>query len=119
MNHRTSAQRAGLLLLGLLSLGDIATLFVTDGKTPPYAVAGLDAALGAICLYLVGRALREPAQPVRLLVGLRILSAATALPAFVVSGAPAAAKALAAAAVVLTAAGVLLTSRGRTTVVTA
>lgn len=117
MNHHTPTQRAGLLLLGLLSLGDVATIFLTDGSNPPYAVAGLDAALGAVCIYLVVRALRDPAYPVRLLVGLRILSAVTALPAFVVSDVPAAAKAAAAAVVVLTTVGVLLTSRDRTTVV--
>ena len=36
-----SGRRAGLLLLGLVSLGDVATIFVTDGGTPPYAVAVL------------------------------------------------------------------------------
>lgn len=117
MNHHSPSQRAGLLLLGLLSLGDIATLVLTDGSSPPYAVAALVAVLGVVSLYLVVRALRDPARPVRLLVGLRILSALTALPAFVISDVPAAAKAAAAAVVVLTAVGVLLTSRGRTTVV--
>lgn len=119
MNHRTPTQRAGLLLLGLLSLGDIATLALTDGETPPYPVAALVAALGALSIYLVVRALHHPAYPVRLLVGLRILSAVTALPAFVVSDVPVAAKAAAGAVVVLTVVGVLLTSRGRTTVVAA
>lgn len=115
----TTAQRAGLLLLGLLSLGDFAILLLTDGETPPYAVAALGAVLGSISLYLVVRALRDPERPVRLLVGLRILSAVTALPAFFVSDVPAAAQAGATAVVVLTALGVLLTSFGRTAVVTA
>ena len=118
MNHRTPSRRAGLLLLALLSLADIATLGLTDGSTPPYAVAALGAALGAVSLYLVVRALRDPEYPVRLLVALRVLSAVTALPAFVVSDVPTAARAAAGAVVVLTAVGVLLTGRGATMVVT-
>nr|MBA3523031.1 hypothetical protein [Geodermatophilaceae bacterium] len=80
MNHHPAARRAGLLVLGLLAVGDIATLAFTDGKTPPWAVAVLGAVLGALSLYLVVRALRNPAYPIRLLVGLRVLSAVTALP---------------------------------------
>ncbi len=117
MNDRTPAQRAGLWLLGLLSLGDLTTIVFTDGSSPPYAIAALDALVGALSAYLVVRALRDPAYPLRLLVGLRILSAVTALPAFVVSDVPAAAKIAAALVVVLTAVGVLLTSRGRAAVV--
>lgn len=119
MNHRPPTQRAGLLVLGVLSVGDVAGLALTDGKTPPYAVAALGAALGLLSIYLIVRAWRDPASPLRLLVALRILSAVTALPAFVVSDVPAAAQAAAAAVVVLTAVGVVLTSRGRTTVVAA
>jgi hypothetical protein len=32
-------RRAGLAKLGLLSLGDMSTILLTDGETPPYAVA--------------------------------------------------------------------------------
>lgn len=113
----TLARRAGLSLLGLLSLGDLSTLAPTDGSTPPYAVAALDAVLGAVCLYLVVRALRSAAYPLHVLVSLRVLSAVTALPAFVISDVPAAPRAAAAVVVVLTAAGVLLVGRSRTTVV--
>lgn len=111
-----TARRAGLVLLGLLSLGDLATLAVTDGTTPPYAVAALGAVLGAVSLYLVVQAWRRPDRPIRLLIALRVLSAVTSLPAFVVSDVPAAVQATAAATVVLTAGGVLLVSRSRPTV---
>lgn len=116
---RTGAQRYGLLLLGLLSLGDVAAIFVTDGKTPPYAVAALSTVLGLACLFLAVRALRQPWRPIRLLVGLRILSAVTALPAFVVDDVPAAAKVAAAAVVVITAVAILLTGRTRQSMATA
>ncbi len=56
------------------------------------------------------RALRDPARPVRPLIGLGVLSAVTALPAFLVDGVPAGAQVVAAAVVVLTAVGVVLTS---------
>ena len=57
------SRRAGLLLFGLLSLGDIITIFVTDGESPPYAVAAVSAVLGLVSLFLVITALREPARP--------------------------------------------------------
>lgn len=111
---RTSrrARTAGLLLLGLLSLGDVALLALTDGESPPYAVAAVAAVLGLASLGLVVRALRDPAAPVRLLVGLRLLSVVLALPAFVAEDVPAGAVAGAAVGVLLTVAGVLLVAVG-------
>ena len=73
--------------------------------------------LGLVSLVLVVQAYRDPANPLRLLIGLRVLSAVTALPAFFVSDVPAGAQAAAAVVVVLTAAGVLLTARGRSVAV--
>ena len=104
-------RQAGLVILGVLSFGDLTTPALTDGKTPPWAVAILAAVLGAVSLWLVVRAWREPARAVRLLIGLRILSAASSLPAFLVHGVPFAAQVLAAILVVLTAVGVLLVGR--------
>jgi hypothetical protein len=112
------ARRAGLVILGLLSLGDIATIALTDGENPPYAIAALAAVLGLASLVLVVRAFRDPSQPVRLLIGLRVLSAVTALPAFFVSDVPAGAQVAAGAIVVLTAAGIMLTARSRPVAVT-
>jgi hypothetical protein len=109
----TSGRRVGLLIFGLLSLGDIATIALTDGDHPPYAVAAVDALLGLVSLVLVVRAFRDATRSVRLLIGLRVLSAVTALPAFFVSDVPAAAQAAATGVVVLTAVGVLLTARAR------
>lgn len=113
----TTGRRIGIGVFGLLSIGDMATLALTDGKTPPYAVAAALAPLGLVSLVLAVRAYRDPGKPLNLLIGLRVLSAVTALPAFVVADAPAVAQAAAAGVVVLTAAGVLLTARGRTVAV--
>ena len=114
----TSAdRRTGLVVLGLLSLADVATLPLTDGEHPPYPVAALATLLGIVSLMLVVQAFRDPSRPLRLLIGLRVLSALTALPAFFVDNVPAAAQAIAGAIVVLTAVGVLLVARGRTPVV--
>jgi hypothetical protein len=112
-----TGRRTGLVVFGLLSLGDIATLVLTDGETPPYPVAGVAAVLGLGSLVLAVPAFRDPGKPLRLLIGLRVLSATTALPAFFVSDVPAGAQAAAAGVVVLTAVGVLLTARGRTVAV--
>lgn len=110
-------RRVGLLVLAVPSLADILTLPLSDGEHPPYSIAVLATVLGVLSVGLVVRALRDPSSPVGLLVGLRVLSAVTALPAFVVDGVPSAARAVAGAIVVLTAVGVLLVARGNTAVV--
>jgi hypothetical protein len=108
-----TGRHVGLVIFGLLSIGDIATLALTDGDTPPYAVAAVGALLGLVSLVLAYQAFRDPRKPLRLLIGLRVLSAVTALPAFFVSGVPAGAQAAAAVFVLLTAVGVLLAAGGR------
>jgi hypothetical protein len=114
--NTSPGRRAGLVILGVLSLADVATLPLTDGEHPPYPIAALATVLGIVSLALVVRALRDPSRSLGLLIGLRVLSAVTALPAFFVDDVPAAAQAIAGAIVVLTAVGVLLAARGRTPV---
>ena len=109
----TTGRRIGLGILGLLSVVDIAGIFLTDGDNPPYAVAALGTVLGLVSLVLVVRAFRDPASPLRLLIGLRVLSAVTAIPAFFASDVPAGIEVFAGAAIVLTAIGVVLTARPR------
>jgi hypothetical protein len=104
--HR--GRTAGLVLLGLLSLGDVALIALTDGESPPYPVAAAAAVLGLVSLWLVVRALRDPSAPVRVLIGLRVLSAVLALPAFLAEDVPTGAAVGAAVGVGLTAVGVLL-----------
>jgi O-antigen/teichoic acid export membrane protein len=104
-------KRVGLALLGLLSLTDLATLPLSDGKHPPYAVAVISFVLGLAALVLVIRSWRRPGRPVRLLVALRMASAATALPAFVVAGVPVGAQVAATGLVVLTGVALALIAR--------
>lgn len=118
MHSSTTSRRAGLAILGLLSLADASALLLTDGNTPPYSVAALATALGLASLVLVVRAFQDATRPIRLLVGLRVLSAVTALPAFLVDDVPAAAQAAAAATVLLTVVGILLLARPDTRVAT-
>ncbi len=103
--------RIALVLMGLLSAGDIAGLALTDGDHPPYAVAAAAAALGAASLVLVVRVWRGDRRSLAPLIVLRVLSAASAVPAFVVSDVPVGAVAAAAGIVVLTAIAVLLLAR--------
>lgn len=112
--NSSAGRRTGLVVLGLLSVGDVATIAFTDGEHPPYAVAVLALVLGLVSLVLVVQALRDPSRSLRLLIGLRVLSAVAALPAFFVSDVPAGARAAAGAVVALTAVGVLLVGRVRT-----
>ena len=104
----TTRIRAGLVILGLLSVGDIVALAATDGDHPPYAIAVLGALLGIASLYFLIRAWRGHRTAVRPLLGLRILSAVTAVPAFFVDDVPTAAVTAAAVVIVLTAVGCAL-----------
>ena len=100
--------RIALSLLGLLSVADVVGLVATDGEHPPYAIAVLGAVLGVASLWLVVRAWRGDRRGMPALIGLRVLSAATAAPAFVVDDVPTAAVIAAAAIIVLTVVAVLL-----------
>ncbi|MDT4899826.1 MAG: hypothetical protein QOJ78_756 [Pseudonocardiales bacterium] len=106
--------RIALVLLGLLSVGDITGLALTDGDHPPYAIAATGAVLGVASLFFVARAWTGSRSAVRPLLALRIVSAVTAAPAFFVHGVPTVAKASAGAIIGLTAAGVLLIGRPTT-----
>lgn len=109
----TTSVRLGLVLLGLLAVGDIAGLALTNGSNPPYAVAVISAVLGLASLFFVVRAWRGSHTALLPLLALRVLSALTAVPAFFVADVPAPAVGAAAAIIVLTAVGVLLVAPAR------
>ena len=100
--------RAGLIVLGLLSLGDLAAPLLTDGEHPPMEIALIGSALGLVSLVLVGFAWRGARRAVVPLIVLRVLSALSAAPAFFVGDVPAAAVAAAGLAIALTVLGTAL-----------
>jgi hypothetical protein len=100
--------RAGLILFGLLSIGDLAGPLLTDGEHPPMSIALIGAVLGLISLVLVVLAWRGERRAVVPLIVLRVLSAASALPAFFLGDVPAAALVAAGVTVVLAVAGTVL-----------
>lgn len=100
--------RAGLLVLGVLSLIDVAGPLMTDGGKPPMWIALVDAAIGLASLVCVWAVWRGERRAVLALVALRLVSAASAVPAFFVSGVPAPLRALAAGIVLLTVAAVAM-----------
>ena len=104
----TTLSRTGLVLFALLSIGDVADLFLTDGSHPPYSVAITGAILGLASLTLLPSAWRGSLTAIRLVCALRVVSALTALPAFFVADVGAAPIVLAAAIVVLTGLAVVL-----------
>ena len=71
----TRLSRAGLIILGLLSLGDLAAPLVTDGEHPPMFIALIGAAIGAISIVLVILAWRGRTAAAIALVVVRLLSA--------------------------------------------
>ena len=84
----SATYRAGLAILGVISLGDLAAPLLTDGETPPMSIALIGSALGLISLVLVVLAWRGRTAAAGGLVVVRLLSALTAVPAFVVTGVP-------------------------------
>jgi hypothetical protein len=100
--------RAGLIVLGVLSVLDLLLPLLTDGEHPPMAIALVTAVLGLLSLVLVVSAWRGATRAVLPLVLLRALSAIAALPALLVSDVPVEAVVAGSAAVLVTAVGVVL-----------
>jgi hypothetical protein len=84
----TRLSRAGLIVLGLLSLVELAGPLTTDGQHPPMVIALIGAGLGLISIILVILAWRGRVAAAITLVVVRLLSALTAVPAFLVPGVP-------------------------------
>ena len=99
MNH---FYRAGLIILGVVSLGDLSAPLLTDGAHPPMSIALIGSALGLISLVLFALAWRGAKPAAIALVVVRVLSALTAVPAFTVGGVPATAMVLAGIAITAT-----------------
>jgi hypothetical protein len=104
--------RAGLVVLGVISFGDLAAPLITDGESPPMEVALVGAALGALSLLLVALAWRGRTAAALGLVAVRLLSALTAVPAFLFPDVPTGPRVLAGVFISLTLAGVGLTLAG-------
>lgn len=104
--------RAGLIVLGLLSAGDLALPLLTDGEHPPMAVALVAALIGLASIALIISAWRGARRAVLPLVVLRLLSAVAAVPAFFEPDVPASAIVAAGAGVALTVVGVVLVLAG-------
>jgi uncharacterized membrane protein len=109
--------RTGLVLLGLLSVLDLAGPLTTDGKHPPIYVALIGAVLGLASLVCVASAWRGSRRAVLPLVTLRLISALTAVPAFFADGVPSGIVALVVLFIALTLAGVALVSGSRSRMV--
>ncbi len=111
--HRSKARTTGLVLAGLLALGDIATPLLSDGEHPPIVIGLICAALGLITVAGIVTAWRRPSRgAVTAIIVTRLLSAVAALPALAVDGVPAAARAGAGVGIALTAAVVVLIAPG-------
>ena len=108
----STAYRVGLVLLGLISLGDLAAPLYTDGQSPPMFIALIGSALGLLSLVLVVLAWRGRVAAAIGLVVLRLLSALTAVPAFLEPGVPVVPMILAGVAITVTLAAVVLVFAG-------
>ena len=104
--------RAGLLVLGVFSLGDLAAPLLTDGQTPPLSIALIGSVLGLLSVILIAVAWRGRVAAAVGAVVLRLLSALTAVPAFLVDGVPTGAQVLAGLAIALAVVGSVLVLAG-------
>jgi len=104
--------RAGLAVLGVLSLGDLAAPLLTDGQHPPMFIALIGTGLGLVSLILVVLAWRGRTPAAIALLVVRVLSALTAVPAFLTPGVPGAAMTLAGVFIAGTLVGVVLVLAG-------
>ncbi len=109
---RRSYQRTGLVVLAALSVFDLLGPLLTDGSHPPMSVALVGAALGLVSLALIVPAWRGSRRAVWSLVGLRLFSALSAVPAFFVSDVPAPVIALTAGLIAVTVLGAVLVVAG-------
>ena len=100
--------RSGLVVFGVLSVGDLLAPLLTDGEHPPMSVAVIACALGLVSLVLVVAAWRGARRAVVPLIGLRLLSALSAVPAFFAGDVPAIAMVAAGVTVALALAGTAL-----------
>ena len=107
-----SYDRIGLVVLATLSVVDLLGPLITDGSHPPMSVVLVGAAIGLASLALIVPAWRGSRRAVRVLVGLRLLSALTAVPAFFIPDVPAPAVGLAAGLIAFTVLGVVLAVAG-------
>lgn len=108
----STTYRAGLVVLGVLALADLAAPLVTDGQTPPMSIALIGSALGLLSLILIVLAWRGRVWAAVGAVVLRVLSALTAVPAFLFDGVPPVAMVLAGIAITLTVVGGVLVFAG-------
>jgi hypothetical protein len=103
----TSA-KIGIVILGLMSLGNVPSVLTTDGEHPPTAIAAVLTAIGIAGLVLAVLAWRGNRPSLIALVALSALSAPSAVPAFTSDGVPAALQVVAGVAIGVTAVGIAL-----------
>lgn len=110
----TTKQKAGLVIAGIYSLGNVPSFLGDPGpgeEGPPLAILVIDSLLGVVGLVAVVLAWRGSRVALRVAAGAIILITLTGLPAFFVD-VPMAIKALVAFSVLLTLAAVVLMFSG-------
>jgi hypothetical protein len=111
-NDMSALYRGGIVLLGVLSVLDLAAPLYTDGQHPPMIIAAIGSVLGLLSIVLAIFAWRGRTAAAIGLCAVRVLSALTAVPAFWESGVPGPVMAVAGSFILLTIVGVVLTLAG-------
>lgn len=99
---RTTGVTVGLILAGLLALGDAIGPLTGMGDGPPFAVLLADSVLGIVTIVGVVLGWRGKRSGIVTVIVTRILTALSALPAFFVDGVPAPAVAIAVVGIAVT-----------------
>ena len=87
--HRSKSFVTGLVIAGLLALGDVTTPLTSDGEHPPMVIGLIDLALGLVTIAGIVLAWRRASRGgITAIIVTRLLSIMTALPAFFVDDVP-------------------------------
>jgi len=103
-----TSPRIGIVILALLSLGNVPSVLTTDGEHPPVAIAAVLTVIGIAGLVLSVFAWRGNRPSLIALIALQTVSALSAAPAFAMEGVPTGLRMIAAVMIAITAIGIAL-----------
>ena len=103
-----TSSRIGIVILALLSLGNVPSVLTTDGEHPPTAIAAGLTVIGIAGLVLAVFAWRGNRAALIALVAIQAVSALSAVPAFTVDGVPPGLRMIAAVVIAITTIGLAL-----------
>jgi len=104
----STSSRIGIIIMAVLSLGNVPSVLTTDGEHPPLAIAAVLTAVGVAGVVFSVFAWRGNRPSLIALVSVQAVSALSAVPAFTEDGVPTALRLIAAVVLAVTVIGIAL-----------